>query len=618
MTLVWKSGLNLQSPASNDPLLDLNTQPSLDLQFATGKTLGDRVSGLPLVNHQRDASGGKSAGTYVGSDGLIKTSVVNLQPYSEITVNWTAQGSTLSPDFALAPNGTNAAAQIIPSSGIVEGRIFYPSSLTGQLTASCFFKPNGYNFATIGLFKGSNYASIIVNLLTGEVTAVSSGAVPEAYSVTDAGNGWKRLSVTTTTVNSYVSLAPAPDASTTLNTFGLVDAATFDGTSGVLAWGAQLQEGSTVNTYVPTTNLPSGAPRFDHDPVTGESLGLLIEESRTNTLQYSEAFDNAWWSKSNSVITANAVTSPAGDITADRITPNAVTNSFAAYKLLNFTSGDTYTQSIFAKANTYSVIGLEEQTNSGGVKITSFDLSNGTVGVANAAHTVSIEDFGNGWYRCSITYSCTETANDFIAVRVLETINTGSANWTADGASNLYLWGAQLEANASFPTSYIPTSGTTVTRAADVADITGTNFSSWYNQSEGTMFSDTKITFNDANVPQFPAVYTTNSYPNRLWSLYVNSAANNRIYIGADAFSNNFGSGVSSPQTFKVVQAISNTTSTYSASKDGGAVIAGSVSAVADQTIMSIGPETGGTKLIKRLTYYPYRLADATLQEITS
>ena len=72
----------LQSPASNDPLLDLNTQPSLDLQFATGKTLDDRVSGLPLVNHQRDASSGKSAGTYVGSDGLIKTSVVNLKTYS--------------------------------------------------------------------------------------------------------------------------------------------------------------------------------------------------------------------------------------------------------------------------------------------------------------------------------------------------------------------------------------------------------------------------------------------------------------------------------------------------------------------------------------------------------
>ena len=76
MTLVWKSGLNLQSPASNDPLLDLNTQPSLDLQFATGKTLDDRVSGNNLITFSRaDAT---TCATYVDSNGVIQTAAANV------------------------------------------------------------------------------------------------------------------------------------------------------------------------------------------------------------------------------------------------------------------------------------------------------------------------------------------------------------------------------------------------------------------------------------------------------------------------------------------------------------------------------------------------------------
>ena len=478
MTLVSQH-IILQSPASNDPLLDLNTQPSLDLQFATGKTLDDRVSGLPLVNHQRDASSGKSAGTYVGSDGLIKTSGVNLQPYSEITVNWATQGSTLSPDFALAPIGTNAAAQIIPSSGIVEGRIFYPSSLTGQLTASCFFKPNGYDFATIGLFKGSNYASIIVNLLTGEVTAVSSGAVPEAYSVTDAGNGWKRLSVTTTTVNSYVSLAPAPDASTTLNTFGLVDAATFDGTSGVLAWGAQLEEGTTATTYIPTTSTISGAPRFDHDPVTGESLGLLVEESRINLLTYSERFDQ--WNPANIAVATNATTAPDGASTAAKL--SSTTGTWASFCQQSFAGSGTRVLSVFAKAAESSWIGAGGIGAAG--ELAWFNLSTGLPGAKDAnVLSSSMEAFPDGWYRCSLV--C-----DFQSYGGVIPVSGDNSINIAPVGDGIFIWGAQLEAG-SFPTSYIPTTSSTVTRAADAASITGTNFSSWYNSTAGSFYADVK------------------------------------------------------------------------------------------------------------------------------
>ena len=385
-----------------------------------------------------------------------------------------------------------------------------------------------------------------------------------------------------------------------------------DGTSGVLLWGAQLEEGTTATDYIPTTNVPSAAPRFDHDPVTGESLGLLIEEARTNELLYSQEFDNAWWLKAHSVITANAATSPAGDTTAEQLTPNAGNNTFSIYKSISFTSGNTYTQSIFAKANTYSAIGLEEQTNSGAAKVTSFDLSNGTVGVVNAAHTAGIEDFGNGWYRCSITYSCTETANDFIGIRILETVNTGSSSWTADGTSNLYLWGAQVEAG-SFPTSYIPTSDSTVTRAADVASIEGANFSSWFNQDVGTVFTDVAA----KGVSGVDAVFAigTNADSGRWLQQYFLSSSVYYEYKQGSPPANPYAIG-----SF-IKSAMGRSLGDNAVGLNGSIVQTDTYSGTSNPTLLYIGVSADSSRVfnghIARLSYWPARLPDSTLQTIT-
>jgi hypothetical protein len=102
--------------------------------------------------------------------------------------------------------------------------------------------------------------------------------------------------------------------------------------------------------------------------------------------------------------------------------------------------------------------------------------------------TGSMAAVGNGWYRCQATLTATATASGDISYRLA---NTNSAfasggTYTGNGTSGIYAWGAQLEAGA-FPTSYIPTSGSTVTRTADNASMRGENFSSWYNQSEGSI-----------------------------------------------------------------------------------------------------------------------------------
>ena len=257
MTLVWKSGLNLQSPASNDPLLDLNTQPSLDLQFATGKTLDDRVSGLPLVNHQRDASSGKSAGTYVGSDGLIKTSPVNRWLHSENVGSWARLSATVSDNDGLAPDGTQTADKVNYSAITTNWSIVYQGVFTGTYTWSGWIKTADNTTKDIYLTRGNSI---------------------ETHTFTATGE-WQRFEAVVTPNNENIHLGNASNSTPQ----------SWNGGEFYI-WGAQLEEGSTVNTYVPTTTVASGAPRFDHDPVTGESLGLLIEESRTNLTTYSNTF----------------------------------------------------------------------------------------------------------------------------------------------------------------------------------------------------------------------------------------------------------------------------------------------------------------------------------------
>ena len=76
----------------------------------------------------------------------------------------------------------------------------------------------------------------------------------------------------------------------------------------------------------------NNTPRFDHDPTTGESLGLLIEESRTNQFPYSSEFDNGAWNTSNSNATANQITAPDGTTSADKITADATATENSLYK----------------------------------------------------------------------------------------------------------------------------------------------------------------------------------------------------------------------------------------------------------------------------------------------
>jgi hypothetical protein len=209
---------------------------------------------------------------------------------------------------------------------------------------------------------------------------------------------------------------------------------------------------------------------------------LLLEPQRTNLLTYSEQFDNAAWTKSNSSITANAATSPDGYTNADKIVENTATSGHSTFQSISVTSGATYTISAFGKAAERTRLWLDLY---GGTNSANFDLSNGTILASSVGITAKIENYGNGWYRCSITGVAPAAT---IYPNVGPTTSSTTTNlYTGDGTSGILIYGFQAELGA-YATSYIPTLGSSVTRGADACSKTG--ISSLIGQTEGTLFLD--------------------------------------------------------------------------------------------------------------------------------
>ena len=226
---------------------------------------------------------------------------------------------------------------------------------------------------------------------------------------------------------------------------------------------------ATTATFVGSNGLIQtaaiDAPRFTHDPVTLEGQGLLIEEARTNLINYSEQFNNAAWAKSAVSVTANDTNAPNGTATADKLSETVNEAQHFLEQLGLPTSAGAYVQSVFLKAGTLtnctlSVVHIGESVNTSSVNI---DISLGTIsGPTNLIISTGITELANGWFRASITYELAGAATS-VRMRVF----AGNPSFrVGDPLNFIYIWGAQSE-EGSFPTSYTPTTSAQVTRAVD-------------------------------------------------------------------------------------------------------------------------------------------------------
>ena len=352
-------------------------------------------------------------------------------------------------------------------------------------------------------------------------------------------------------------------------------------------------------------------PRFDYDPVTLVCKGLLIEESRTNLQTYSSDFTNGVWTKAAVSVATNATTAPDGTVTSNKIVEDSTLANHRFYSGTLSLSG-TNTASIYVKAAGRSYIQFGIWNSSSGIFDTAavINLTDGTT--SSVTGTITVTSAGDGWWRCTATGAYT-TANR-LYVRLLASASV--VNYQGDGVSGVFAWGAQVEAGA-FATSYIPTEASQVTRTADVATMTGTNFSDWFNASEGAFAVKANI-YSLAGA--FNMTYSANDgTANKTLSIR-HAAANstNIVSVVVDT--------TSQASMFCLTNLAANTdfvaatgykADNFAAAGNGGAIATDLTGTVPAVNQLELGSQASTFYLngwIKKLSYWPQRITNAEVQ----
>lgn len=382
---------------------------------------------------------------------------------------------------------------------------------------------------------------------------------------------------------------------------------------------------STTATYTDSAGAIAtaaiNAPRFTYNPVTLAPQGLLIEEQRTNLLTYSEQFDNVIWFKTRSTVTANAMTSPDGTLSGDKLVEDTSNNSHFLYQTAVVSNGAQYTSTIYAKAGERGYLSLFVQGTTAAAN-TFFNLLNGTVVSTSSNATSSITSAGNGWYRCSVT----TTTNSISMVNYWGISADGvNASYTGNGTSGIYIWGAQLEAGA-FATSYIPTTIAQVTRTADNASMTGTNFSSWYNASEGALLVNWNSNAPTGTVSTYAGGLTDNIAASTSAQIVFQSRA---VASQTRIFQSTAGGGLDDFIILSASLWFGKAAIAYGNSANVTGAFNGAYAGAMPQPIQTtafnalvVGSIAGNigylNGTIKNITYYPRRLSNTELQGLTA
>ena len=227
--------------------------------------------------------------------------------------------------------------------------------------------------------------------------------------------------------------------------------------------------------------------RLNYDLLNGKVVNCphyLLEPASTNLVTYSEDFSNGYWTKEKTSITSSAVISPDGILSASKLVEDSSNGLHRTYSnLITTAQNNDYTSSVFAKKGGRNIFGI--QTSSSAQPYVWFNLDKGIIELQQSNIVGKIESLPNGWYKCSATWNSSSATNDRVFIQLAK--STSNTSYTGDGTSGIYLWGAQFE-QSSYPTSYIPTNGTAITRAAETAN--GSGNAATFNDSEGVLMAE--------------------------------------------------------------------------------------------------------------------------------
>jgi len=364
-------------------------------------------------------------------------------------------------------------------------------------------------------------------------------------------------------------------------------------------------------------------PRFDYDPVTLMPLGMYVEIGATNIQIQSNGWGAAPWTPTDTVITANNATSPDGTLNAARAVEGSVGTALVTNAQLTVTSGLVYSVSRYFKYGNcrWVVMAVTNPSFANGGQVW-FDIQNGVTGVAQALGTgtnlvARIYPAGNGWYRCTV--SVIMGAITGMLVRNWSAINDFSL--VRQSGATYYMYGAQVE-QVNYPTSYIPTVATSVARTADSLLVTGANFTSWYNATQGTMMVEHELGgFGAVNNPLFSIddntannkITAARTQPVGVASLAVSTAS-----VAQAAYNTANGA---LPTTLSKVAAAWKLND-FALVLNGSAVAvdtAGTIPTVTQMRIGGVSPVAAYLNgRIRKIQYWNTRLTDSQLQVATS
>jgi len=506
-----------------------------------------------------------TTGTRTNGALLVETTPYNLAQYSEQLDQsgvWSLASAFVSSNTTISPSGLKNADTITTTSG----SNFFSQTITVVPNTTYTFS----FYALRGTMTDLKYSVYNLSAFTNIIPSTSY------YSQTSSVN-WTRISATFTT----------PAGCTSIYIYPLRDSGV---TGDFYLWGVQLNEGSSVLDYLPTTTRLN-IPRVDYSTGTA---ALLLEPQRTNINLQSE--DISGWIRAETTAVVNTTTAPNGMLTADSLFETTATGTHIAFRDITGLIGTSYTFSIYAKSIGGRNIQLSGSSGFSGAVLV--DLSNGNILSGSGV----VSNVGNGWFRISITATTTTTA-----IRaIVYTASGSSTSYAGDVTKGVYLWGAQLEVG-NCATSYIPTTSASVTRNADAIGRSGFQAAGLLTPTQNTFVFDLSAIGNTGSNYNFLTFTATSGLPIAIWRFAGSQNFHiqiSGIFTDTGVASGKFAVVQSGSQTKLFVNGVLNTT--------GGAT--GTIDAIVNN--IGIYPLASPT-FIKSLKMYPTALSDAECINIT-
>jgi hypothetical protein len=372
-------------------------------------------------------------------------------------------------------------------------------------------------------------------------------------------------------------------------------------------------------------------PRFDYDPETGECLGLLMEEARTNLINQSENFNT--WTLHSDTDEPPTITRKLSDVKSPDGASNYFLCTYGRTDLRrSFTGGfgRTYTASCFFKqpfdGNASDLAAFEIHITGGGTTVavgkviyrfsTNRIIRSDRFGIGVPPIRTGFKKYADGSVRLWLTMT------DNGSGQAVFFLNLRVEGFFQNIGKSILTWGAQIE-EGNFPTSYIPTRGSARTRAADNFQIIGKNFDSWFRKDEGTIFvahkALTQLNFRGSSVNSI--IYSIDPGTNTLGIFYNTHSDNNDIFFFGSLGGSIIRFEQPQPSRRKAIFSYNGPKEQYQPYVDGVKITTVTdknpyIELPYDRLILARpGEKFNGH--YQRFTYYPKSLPDSQLQFLT-